>query len=334
MKIFVLHCGGTISCESKNGVLSPSADIVPQFKRLASEFPSVTFSHKRITPFLSEYLSGAQLNTITKEVKKAADSDKYSGIIVCHGSDTVFYTAAAIGYTLGLNSIPTVTVCADLPLSNERSSGHESLRAAVAVIVSGKARGALAVYPSGSEVTVHRATRLLRHKTYENGLTSVGQPYGKVVTISPVNRIFIKNDDYSELRDELSPFTQSFKRRCPIMHLTVTPGMPYPHPPLLCRAVILGSYHSGTVDTQSRETVRFANECRRRGIPVYVDGTGGCADYESTVRFAELGFTRLPALTSPQAMYIKLWLTHSAALTTNTSEILRLSLSGDLPASI
>ena len=228
MKIFVLHCGGTISCETKNGVLTPSADIGPQFKRLSSEFPTVSFVHKRITPFLSEYLSGTQLNVITKEVKKAALSGKYAGIIVCHGSDTVFYTAAAIGYTLGLDSIPTVTVCADLPLSDEKSSGHENLRAAATVIVSGKASGALAVYPDGNAVTVHRATRLLRHRAYESGLSSVGQPYGKVVTISPVNRIFIKNEDYSELKDELAPFNCGFKRRCPVMHLTVTPGMPYP----------------------------------------------------------------------------------------------------------
>ena len=77
------------------------------------------------------------------------------------------------------------------------------------------------------------------------------------------------------------------------------------------KAVVLYPYHSGTLDTESAETKRFAELCRRRGISVYVSGTGANADYETMESYPRLGFLRLPPLTSPNAMLVKLWLLHS-----------------------
>jgi hypothetical protein len=94
-----------------------------------------------------------------------------------------------------------------------------------------------------------------------------------------------------------------------------------------CKAVILSSYHSGTVDTESEELLRFARKCKRKNIPVFVDGIGEGKSYESMQKYEAFGFKRLPANTSPVAMYMKLWMLISGGLGTDN---LPLSLGGDL----
>ena len=342
MRILVLHSGGTISCEEKNGVLTPSLDIKPEFDLIKRRVSGVSFTHKKMTPFLSEYLNGVTVSRVVKEIKKAVSSEKYGGIILTHGSDTVAYTAAALGYALGVSCIPVVCVCADLPLSNPSSSGHVNLLAATALIASGEVKGVFSVYrTSETAAAVFRATRILRHRTYESELTSCAQPYGAIELgslpsgkkprfIAPENRLFAKNPLYSEKADELPPLKVSLKKTCPITYITVTPGMKYPSLPRGCKAVILGSYHSGTVDTSSAETKRFAKDCKRRNIPVFVDGVGSTADYESMLAYKELGLTRLPSLSSPVAMYMKLWILAENGVSAFT-EAIKHSLCGDLP---
>jgi L-asparaginase len=328
MKILVFHLGGTISCVEENGVLVPNADIKGEFRTIATQFNDVTFEHKNPKPFLSEYLNGSRIGTIVKDVKKAIASKKYDGIILTHGSDTVAYTASALAYALGNNCIPVVLVCSELPISDPASSGKINLCAAVALIVSGNAKGVFAVYKAGAtDATVYRATRLLRHKAYEKELSCVGQPYGKVTFSAPANAIFHKNPSYSEGVDELPPIEARFRKTSPIMHILVYPGMSRPKLSLGCKAVILSSYHSGTVDTESEELLRFARKCKRKNIPVFVDGIGEGKSYESMQKYEAFGFKRLPANTSPVAMYMKLWMLISGGLGTDN---LPLSLGGDL----
>lgn len=345
MRILVMHSGGTISCEEKNGVLTPSLDIKPEFDMIKKHISGVSFTHKKMTPFLSEYLNGVTVSRIVKEIKKAVSSEKYSGIILTHGSDTLAYTAAALGYALGVSCMPVVCVCADLPLSYPNSSGHINLLAAVALIASGEAKGVFSVYrTSETAASVLRATRILRYRAYESELTSCAQPYGAIDLsslltdkksrfISPQTPIFIKNTLYQECADELSPLKVNLKKTCPITYLTVTPGMKYPALRRGCKAVILGSYHSGTLDTSSEETKRFARVCKRKGIPVFVDGTGLTADYESMLAYKELGLTRLPSLSSPVAMYMKLWLLTENGVSSLTGAI-KSSLCGDIPPKV
>ncbi len=342
MKILVIHLGGTISCDIINGVLSPVSDITGEFRRIAKEVKDVRFYHRRRKPFLSEYLDGAHLTKIGNEVEKAITGNLYDGIILTHGSDTVAYTAAALSYAVGCSSIPVVLVCSELPLSDERSSAPINLRAAVSLIRSGVAKGVFTVYKnSDAEATVFRGSRLLNYRTYESALNCAGEAYGKVVfekaerrilgikqiSNAPVIGNFIKNTNYRESSDSLSPLKLKLRKCCPVLNLKVYPGMLYPHPPISCKAVILSSYHSGTVNTRSAEAVRFSKLCKLRKIPVFIDGIGANADYESMLAYDNLGFKRLPPLSSPVAMLIKAWLLISNG---ESLDKLDLPLGGDL----
>ncbi len=308
MDILVIHTGGTISCKSENGVLVPHNDITPILTKLSKEIKGVRFRHRHLCSVLSETLDGRVLSKIINCVKRAADSKKYGGIIVTHGSDTAIYTAAALSYVLGVSSIPCVTVCADLPLTDPLSSGHANLRAAISVIADGNARGSFAVYPTTSRsVAVHRGSRLMQQLPYETAFSSsAGAFYGIVE-----NEKLIKNNDYAEKPDDFRLRPHKLSALCPVAFVTVYPGMTYPALGKRTKAVILCPYHSGTLNTDSRETKRFAELCKKRNITVYVSGTGANADYETMESYPKLGFLRLPPLTSPNAMLIKLWLLFS-----------------------
>lgn len=335
MEIFALHTGGTICCESRDGFLAPSGSVIPEFKAIEKEFKTslpMRFTHKRLTPFLSETLSGLHLNRIGQEVQKAVSSGKYSAVIITHGSDTIAYTTAFLSYIFGSECIPIVTVCADLPISDGRSSAHLNLRAA-AVLASSDEKGVFSVYrDSGSSALVFRGSRTVRQSAYQSDLNGVSFPYGKINLSDPKNPKIIKEPRYSECEDGIIFDLPKLKRNSPVVCITATPGAIYPTIRSGWGAVILGAYHSGTIDTSSKELIRFARECKKKNVALFIDAQGANEDYESMRPYAELGIMRLPPLISPTAAYIKLWLLIEKG-EKQLSEILYRSCGGDLPTS-
>ncbi len=308
MKILAIHFGGTVACAEQNGRLSPVADIRNYFKQISTEMKEASFTHKKCKCFLSEHSDGTLLDYVVEKVKKEAESGNFDGIIVTHGSDTIAYTAAALGYALGNGCVPTVVVCADFPLSYENSSGHTALRAATALILSGEAHGVFSVRVNEkNDATIFRATRSIRQKAYESELCGAGEPYGKVTLNAPSTPIFVKNRLFTEYDDELSPFNVKLKRLCPVTVINAYPSAVYQAPNGGCKAVIISTYHSGTLDTKSKSLLRFAEICKRRQIPIFADTNTGGIEYESEEAFSKLGIRRFPPFTSPEAMLVKLW---------------------------
>ena len=325
MKILIIHTGGTISCILKNGILTPSADIAPSIDRMFRDVRGVKLVHKHLPPVLSENTDGKVLNKIVSSVQKPVLSGKYEGVIVTVGSDALAYTSAAISYAVGLSKTPCITVCSDLPLSCAEASGKANLKAAFSVIRSKKAFGALTVYENrDGSVSVYRASRIMQQPLYFSAPVPVGESYGTVK-----NGELILNEKYKEAPDSFTVEKCRFSTVSPIAFWHAYPGMIYPALPLRTKAVILGAYHSGTVNTISEETVKFAKRCRKRGINVYISGISDGSDYESMKKYDELGFIRLPLCSSPEALLIKLWLLNSG-LKKFTDERLFYPLGGDL----
>ncbi len=325
MKILIIHTGGTISCAYENGVLSPKANITPIISKIFRNYRDVKLVYKRLCSVLSENTDGKILNKIVLGVRKYVLSGKYDGVIVTLGSDTLAYTSAAISYAVGLSRTPCITVSSNLPLSVPHADGNANLKAAVAVIRSKKASGALTAYTEGNgRVAIYRATRIAQQPPYSSAPVPVGEIYGTVK-----DGEFFKNERYVEEDDDFAFDKPFFSAVSPVFLLNVYPGMLYPSLPRKTKAVILGAYHSGTVNTQSSETVKFASRCKKRGIKVYVSGLSGGADYESMTLYEKLSLIRLPRLSSPEAMYVKLWLLNSKSRKF-TDEMLLSPLGGDV----
>ena len=313
MKLLFIFTGGTIGSTAKNGKISVDGE-KPRLllQKYAARYP-LDFEYDTLAPFteLSENFSGAQIAQIVAAV--SAHIKNYDGIIVTHGTDTLAYTASALGLTLGNESIPVSFVSSAYPLDDEKENGVDNLFGAIALIKSGKEKGVFVSYQNekGGAITIHRATRLSSALALLHQVYSVNDdPYGFVLPGGD----FYKNPAFKESPDTLPPPSKALTERSDgILRVFPYPGMIYPEITDRTRFILLDTYHSGTVDGKSAEAHAFLQNAKEKGVPVLVTGN---AAYDSTQIFEKYGVTRLSL--SPIAAYIKLWLYGDPALLSHT----------------
>lgn len=328
MKILFVFTGGTIGSTQKDNVIS--ADESKPYKIIDAYAAKhgISFDYDVAEPYteLSENNTGDTIKSLVACVK-AHLSDGYDGMIVTHGTDTLQYSAAAIGYCVGLDTLPICLVSANAPIEDPASNALDNLHGAIRFIKAGAGKGAFVVYRNGDSdtVKVHRATRLIGSMAYSDAVSSV---MGGVYGYFGKDFTFVKSPDYKEAADAVLPLDASVLEETnnAAMLLFSYPGMRYPHIDEDVRYILLGSFHSGTVNTKSQDATRFFKTAKARGIPVYVTGVSEGPQYESAELFKELGIIPICNL-SPVSAYVKLWLISSAGLPVD--KYLDASLSGD-----
>lgn len=307
MKLLFVFTGGTIGSTVSGDVISVDESKPYIILKKYAERYFVDFTYDTLEPFyeLSENFSGEHISRLIRTV--VAENGKYDGIIVTHGTDTLQYSAAALGYALGNDCNPVCLVSANFTLEDSRSNGIDNLHAAVNLIRLGSERGVFVPYRNneGEDVQIHRATRLSASLTFSDDLFSVGElPLGTMTE----DGCLLKNPDYREIPDQIAPpAVTHVGELAPILRVYPYPGMSYPPISGDVRAVILETYHSGTVNTKSAKTRAFLEEAKARGIQVFVTGATGAAAYDSTELLDELSVIPLVRI-APIAAFMKLWL--------------------------
>ena len=302
MKILVVFTGGTISCTNKNGFLSTDEGnsylLIDMFNRFDS---SVQFEMLKPYTILSENLCGDNLMTLYKALKNY-DTSQLDGIIVTHGTDTLQYTSAFLGYAFPNSSLPIVLVSANYPLADSRSNGFSNFCAAVDFIKSGEGRGAFVAYKNGSEaVKIHRATRLLAHAAYSDSLHSIfDMPFGYIE-----NRNFVPNKSYTESESKLVFDDINISSKNDVLVIKSGIDINYPQPDTGTKAVLFEGFHSGTVSTGLKSFQDFCFKAKQLEIPVFLTGACDGFDYESKRFFDELSISALP-IAAPISMEMKL----------------------------
>ncbi len=327
MKILLVLTGGTIGSSLNNSHISVDKS------KIILEIYKDKFGGKTefdvVNPFyiLSENSSGKTLKKLCQAVKMYAEKDDYAGIIVTHGTDTLQYSAAALSYALGNCNIPICIASSNFPLEDKRANGLQNLHSSVLFIEQNLGKGVFVVYQNQDKNTyIHRGTRLLKSDIYSDNVRSVMDlTYGYFDS----NFEFIRNENYTELEDEISALSVENLRECAdmIFPLEICPALCYPKLDDKICYVLLSGYHSGTVDTESTQAISFYNEAKRKGVKVYLVGTYPKDNYDSTLKFSELNITPLPNI-APISAYIKIWFASSNNL--DVDDILAKSLAGDL----
>ena len=305
MKIGVIFTGGTIGSRQGEKGIAPTATAPRQLLADYAARTGDTTEFPVLEPYtiLSEQLTFSHIGLLAASIKEAMR--EWDGVIVTHGTDTLQYTGAALGYIFGLSSKPVVLVSANYPLNDARSNGLDNFCAAVTFLrtVMG-VTGVFAAYRNrGEDVRIHRATRLLPHHALDDILYSHN---GTVAIVTEAGEAKLPAD-YTEQPDgqtvmEPDALVGAEGR---ILRLAAYPGMQCP---ALngAAAVLIDTYHSGTLPTKSLALRKLAKQAKEAGIPVILTGvpTGGTA-YESGNAYAALGFLNAPPI-SPIAAYLKL----------------------------
>lgn len=303
MKILVIFTGGTIGSRLNDGYISPDAasnreiinNYVDKYGRM------VEFSQLEPTTILSENSNCNFIMTVAKCVRD--NYEGYQGIIITHGSDTIQYTAAALWYTCNQFKIPVMLVCSNYILSDNRANGNENFAMAVDYIVNKRTPGVYVPYANEpGRVDVHRGDLLMPHNMYSHKLYSLEDH----VQGTYVNGTYYESNN-TEVTPETFPIVDNNREESGVLWINSYPGQNYSYSLPEYKAVLITTYHSGTICTASKSLISFIKKAGQNNIPVYIIGNESAIDYESCRLYDSLGINVLPKM-SPIAAYIMLWL--------------------------
>ncbi len=281
MKIAVVFTGGTIGSKTHGAEISLGK--APYTLLDGAGSPDVIFDCREPYTVLSEEMTAEHLSMLSDAVKDAQKSGA-DGIIVTHGTDSLVYSAAFLGYVFSDSKVPIVLVSSGYPLDDERANGRQNFAAAVELVRSGE-KGVFAVWQADGVCKVHQGVRLVRQMPYDDLLTSItgGEIHGEPFPVP----------------EQLDGFGR-------VLAMPVLPSMFYPDLNGVS-AVLLTAYHSGTLCADGR-FADFMSRAQALGVPVFIAGAGGrTADYETAKKYKSLGAVPLP-MASPDTMYVKLCL--------------------------
>ncbi len=325
--ILLLATGGTIDSAEQNGIISLAKDDRPAIlKRYEAQFGTdgLTFQTKSPYRILSENLDGAHLNLLLSHVEKTLAAQKNAGaallpdgILVLHGTDTLQYTAAALGLCFSDTPVPILLVSANYVPGHPLSNGLENFRRAVEAVMEEASPGVYVSWQNSGdrEARLYPAASLLPHLPYEDILfslpdaelpgayeTASGNPSCTDMLIKSLHRCcpgLSLPGPGSRLSDP-----------SPVLLVTPAPGQPLPQTEKSTKAVLFSTYHSGTLKTAGAEFGNFVTRAGQAGISCYVLSGERTSAYESTKAFSSLGLIPLPRL-SPVTAYLLLWFYYS-----------------------
>ncbi len=301
MKILVIFTGGTIGSTLSDGWISPDSStrykLINTYKQNNGD--GINFVTRSPFSILSENLSAATLTALVSEVTCALN-EEFDGIIVTHGTDTLQFSAAALAYATGNDSVPIVLVSSNYPLDDPRANGNENFRAAVDFIENGCGKGVFVSYKNTNDaVTFHNALETVRHLEADDAVFSM---YGKVYAKETVDGIQVSGKS-SPCEKLAAKFTEDPR----ILVAESYPGNGYSYSPENYRAVILQPYHSGTLNTDSPAFIGFCERAKKMNVPVYAVNIPDGAAYASSKAFRKLGIIPLYNETFASA-YVRLWM--------------------------
>ncbi len=244
--ILLALTGGTI-CSFQNALGEQHADtkraealIVQNFRKGDSKFKgekAVKFFVRRPLNILSENMTVGNLNTLVKRLK-SYNIERYDGVIILHGTDTLHFTAPLLSLLLGGINRPVFLVSSQLPLYNPAANGGENFKVAVEHIVNGIAPNVYVPYRNNDNMYIHFAAHLTGCANHSNDF------YSSTMQRLPNGKFY---------KGKASPDTEPLLYRinelksC-VLRITPYTGIDYSRYSLRgVRAVLHHTYHSETL---------------------------------------------------------------------------------------
>lgn len=281
MKILIITTGGTIGStydgDTINVRQNRSLPVVDLYRK--NNGSNIVFEIQSPVNILSENITWNDLLAIYDVLSKT-DCEKYDGVILTCGSDTIAYISAFTGLLFENRNIAVVATNRMLEL--EGSNGYDNFSKAVEVLSEGTDRVIVPWRNSDGCMHVFDATAILpcnvNGDIYQGGSAQM------------------LKGDISDIHDHKN-----------ILMISPYPFMDYERFDLdYTDAVLHLTYHSGTSD--DARIVRFADACKIKGIKIYFTGISQKQRiYNSTKKLMDLGMIPLYDTAYPCA-YIKLML--------------------------
>ena len=352
-RILLVHTGGTIGSafdkEKQCRVLAPRLADMTLLKRfmadtnstqeeIASLFDNSGLDEKNRT--FSENMTYSKLNMILRNIS-TKNIDDYSGIIILHGTDTLAYTSSLFSFVFSDTDIPIMMVSGNRPPDDEKSNANINFQTAVRLILQGIAPNVYVPYRNvDGKVWLHIGSAIRQSPNYSEDFECVSEKKSFCLNDTDLSEVFSKCLELSDNRKKL-PFELNDSELIDNGILMILPytGMDYRHYNLDgVKAIIHGSYHSGTVCVERNfeadeynynSLLWLADECDRKNIPIFVAPSKLNAEqYSSVLDLVKNSSAELLDMTTESA-YAKLLLAISCGYE-NLTEYMHMEISNEI----
>ncbi len=211
-KILLIATGGTIASHTGSAGLIPEIAAEGLLKCVPEVFEICTPSAIQIYNIDSTNVTPAHWVRLATAIRD--HYDEYDGFVVCHGTDTMSYTAAMISYMVQGSPKPIVFTGSQKPIDKEDTDGRINLRDSFLYAASDSASDVVIVF-QGKVIAGTRAKKV-RTKSF-NAFTSVDFPNLAVIRDGRIIH-YIKTP-----KQEKPEFFLEINEKVGL--LTLTPGM-------------------------------------------------------------------------------------------------------------
>ena len=236
-KILLIATGGTIASHSRGEGLIPELGAEGLLKFVPEVLDFCVPSAIQIYNIDSTNVTPAHWIKLAKTIQE--NYDDYDGFVVCHGTDTMSYTAAMISYMVQHSPKPIVFTGSQQPIDQEDTDGRINLRDSFLYAASDVASDVVIVF-QGKVIAGTRAKKV-RTKSF-NAFTSVDFPVlGVIRSGKLIPYIVTPKKDKPEFFLELNE---------KVALLTLTPGIKGELLDVYFRlndAVVLSGYGTGGI---------------------------------------------------------------------------------------
>lgn len=315
-KVLVMETGGTFATESSDGVRSLAKKSgIYEYKEVLEKKEKYGFEFEIERPIftLSENMTFDKQRKIIKAIE-SKDLSKYAGVIVTHGTDTMAFTSNLLSLYFNDIDTPIVVVGANHPITMEKSNGRVNFLGAIDLIFTEGVRGTFVVYKKNAidlkDVEIHLGSRMKQMDQIRDGYDSYrGHIYGRVEN----NKVevfdgvdFSKKSNYKFDIDKIEEPN--------ILKLYSYVGLNYEKIDLdSYDAVVVETYHSGTVNTDDSEPEFSINTLFKRAeelnIPAFITEVSSSEEtYESSENLVKVDNLKIVYDNSVENTYVKLQL--------------------------
>lgn len=237
-KLLILTTGGTIaSVETPHGLIPAltSEELLSYLPEIGKDFILTT---KAVCRLDSTDMTPDHWLLLAATIRK--EYNDYDGFVICHGTDTLAYTAAALSYLIQHSSKPIVLTGAQKPIGLEITDAKANLRDSILYAADKQSRGVQIVFDG----KVILGTRAKKTKTLSYAaFSSINFPYLATIHDGKIIR-------YLPAAEEKNPVAFYDKLNPRVFLLKLTPGVS----PLLledifrlCDCLIIESFGVGGI---------------------------------------------------------------------------------------
>lgn len=327
-RILVVFTGGTIGSKASGDSINVHGDgayaLLEAYEGSAAARTDVRLETIQPLNLLSENMTTGDWSVLAASIRRKMDGSAFDGILVTHGSDTLAYTAAMMGYLFADIAIPLVLTASNYPIADARSNGLRNFSSAIDFIAGAALPGVFVVYENAAGISqVYLGTRIMQCEPFTDQFRS---PYDLVYGHMEDRRFRWHEDARNPLPDTLRPVSAPLRwgHDMPAIDTGIVYVKPYPGLDYSLytwterkpKAILHDLHHSGTacgLEGGAYSLPAFIKRCAVDDIDVYIAPVKNASDamYASSHKLIGAGAVMLAGM-SVEAALTKLMLAYGA----------------------